>query len=122
MPATSRADNVITKRATVDGFEPLCKSINMQFIHVSKPITDYGLTEAYSSLKKALTAGSGNAAPSSLTGGEALGKEQNIDKLYRYFGKKLISKSALKKALPHLSDEKASQIVELINEKHRKNH
>jgi hypothetical protein len=95
----------------------------MNFINVSRPVVDHGLMAAYDSLRKTLTAGGGgNAAPGALTGGESLGKEHNIDKLYRYFGKKPVSKAILKKALPHLSDEKVQKIIDLINKKHEEQH
>jgi len=69
----SQALKPMRKTASVDGFEPLHKSINAQLLsEVASPLNDHGLKNAIEDLKKALTAGSGMGAPSSRTGGDAL--------------------------------------------------
>lgn len=96
------------KTASVDGFEPLHKSINAQLLsEVVPPLNDHGLKNAIEDLKKALTAGSGMGAPSSRTGGDAL------QKVFGLF-KKPAKKAEILAKYPDLSDDQAEKMEKAL--------
>jgi hypothetical protein len=101
-------------RASMDVNEPLYKSVSMQQIFVEKTFNDFGLSNALSDLKKALTAGGQDAAPSSLTGGSALQKESNLAKLARKMAKTSLTEDSVKKAVPTLTDENAKKVLKAL--------
>ncbi len=101
-----------SEQKTSDGFEPLRKSMSQ--IYVKPQLNDYGLMDAVNALKKAMTAGSTNAAPSTLTGGAALQKESSLASLARTMAKKPINKDSVKKALPSVSDQEAETIEKAL--------
>jgi hypothetical protein len=103
-----------SEQKTIDGFEPLYKSVQMSQIYVKPQVNDFGLSLAVSALKKAMTAGSTNAAPSTLTGGAALQKESSLASLARTMAKKPINKDSVKKALPSVSEQEAETIEKAL--------
>lgn len=110
----------VLKSATQDGIEPLYKSVDMNLVQVYEPAEDYGLSRAVQKLRKALTAGSPNAAPSSLTQGAALqsqNKESELEKIWKACNHKAPSKEALKKMIPSLTDSQAEKIEKALKKK-----
>lgn len=112
-------------KATADGgLEPLRKSVSMQYINTVIPnqINDFGLSSALQNLRKALTAGSPSAAPSALSGGDALqkeslgkqlsnaGKMSQLDKLIMLVGKKSPSRALIKTLVPGASEDDCAKI------------
>lgn len=99
----SAPTSVMKKAATSGGFEPLFKSVDVNSFNVSYLVDPkQAMMDAYTQLKKALTAGVGNAAPSSLTGGEAL--KSLSKKIVKAFNKKPTKKD-LKKLLKSVKEE-----------------
>lgn len=131
---SNRSPSSITKSIPrlQDGSEMLHKSVPMQYVSVQPqtqaqdPILS-GIANALQDLKKArlnktLTAGSGNAAPSSLTGGEALQKESQLGKIAKLMGKKPINKETLMRTLPGLTDKNAETVEKVLKSYlHKKN-
>jgi hypothetical protein len=110
----------MVKSVSEGAIEPLYKSIDMQFVSIQAEFRpDFGLLEAREKLKKALTAGGGNAAPSAKVQGSAIQKESELDKLYiTTFKGKMPSKKDLKKILKSASDEDLHKIYDALNKKH----
>jgi hypothetical protein len=109
-------------------FEPLHKSVAMQnMFYVSDTLQFVGiesvqekLFNALQTLRKTLTAGGSNAAPSSLTGGSALQKESQLGKLVKLMGNKRISRDSIQKAIPNLSDEDADKVEKALKARNLK--
>lgn len=100
---------------TVGGMEPLRKSVAMDCIQVIVPteiFKDFGLSSALSNLRKALTAGSPSAAPSSLTGGEALQKESISQKVINLIRKKRLNMDSLRELLPNAEEKELQKIID----------
>lgn len=120
------------KKTTNDGgLEPLRKSVSMQYMNTVIPsqFNDFGLSSALTNLRKALTAGSPSAAPSSLSGGDALQKESlgkqlsraggmsQLDKLIMLVGKKSPSQGLIKTLVPGISHEDAAKVEKAIRDR-----
>lgn len=116
-PRVSKSENIKTY---MGGSELLRKSVSMQFVNVYVPqiFNDFGLSDAVTKLKKALTAGEPSAAPSALTGGAALQKESQLDKLVKLVGRKLPNRDAIKKAVPGISDNDVEVIEKALKQRH----
>lgn len=107
-----RVSKSVSALAYEGGQEPLRKSISMTSMHIDVPVIpkDFGLSDALASLRKALTAGTPSAAPSSLSGGEALQGESQLAKLVKLFGNKPPSRGLLKAKVPGISDEMCAKV------------
>lgn len=115
-PRVSKSMNTQTY---VGGQEPLRKSVSMQYMHVSLPkiSSDFGLLDALTNLRKALTADVPSGAPSSLSGGAALQKESQLARLIKLVGKKTPSRGLIKTALPGISDNDAAKVESYFQKK-----
>lgn len=106
-------------KITSGDLEPLRKSITMQHMFcISEPqiveTAQEKLFNALQTLRKTLTAGGTNAAPSSLTGGAALQSSSHLGKLAKLMGNKRISRDEIKKACPGISDEDAEKVEKAL--------
>jgi hypothetical protein len=108
-------------KITTGELEPLHKSIAMQNIFcISEPLriieetVQEKLANALQTLRKALTAGGSNAAPSSLTNGSALQSTSSLGKLAKMIGNQRITREAIKKACPGVSDDEADKIEKAL--------
>jgi hypothetical protein len=110
-PSEASKPDVMTK-ASQDGSQFLSSFNNQRHFHVLPE--DYGLKAALTKLKKAMSAGGANAAPSTLTGGSALQTSSHLAKLEKLFRKKRISSEAVKKAIPKLSKAEADQVATVL--------
>jgi hypothetical protein len=105
------APKPMAKHEAAEGvIEPLYKTIDMQFVSQQKLTGIERLAEAHSKLRKTLTAGGTNAAPSSLTQGSALQSESQLGKLSKMF-KGVPTRDQLKKALPEANDAAIDKIM-----------
>lgn len=112
------APKPMAKHEAAEGvIEPLYKSIDMQFLSQGTASRVDKLAEAHAKLKKTLTAGGTNAAPSSLTQGSALQGESELGKLAKMF-RKMPTRSELKKALPKADDKALDKILEALQKRY----
>ena len=108
----------MAKHEAAEGvIEPLYKSIDMQFVLQGNISRMDKLAEAHAKLKKTLTVGGTNAAPSSLTQGSALQGESELGKLAKMF-RKMPTRSELKKALPEANDKALDKILEALKKRY----
>jgi hypothetical protein len=111
-------------KITAGEFEPLHKSVaieHMFYLSESLEVTvEEKLSNALKDLRKALTAGGGNAAPSTLTNGAALQSTSHLGQLAKMIGKKRITRDEIKKACPGISDEDADTVEKALKARNLK--
>lgn len=120
----------MSSKTTEGAYEPLRKSVamdSMQFVPNIEEVVLSGMdaitaqfASALQNLRKTLTAGGMNAAPGSLTGGSALQPEHQgsqLHKVVKLLGNKPLSREAIKKAVPGISDKDAEIVMKAIQNK-----
>jgi hypothetical protein len=108
-------------KITSGELEPLHKSVAMQHmfctfepqVQIEETVQEK-LANALQTLRKALTAGGSNAAPSSWTNGSALQSTSSLGKLAKMIGNQRITREAIKKACPGVSDDEADKIEKAL--------
>lgn len=96
--------------------EPLFRSTVSDVVIAGNQEPSQRLLGALETLKKTLTAGSGNAAPGALTQGSALQAPPSMHKLANFFGKKKPKKDEILKAIPGLDEYKAEAIAKAMED------
>jgi hypothetical protein len=113
-----------------DSFLNKMESSKIQSFEIDSPILEepiydliHDIKKDLESLKKTLTAGMGNSAPSNLTGGSALSVEgldrttrNTLRSVLRDWDRKTPLKKVVKAALPNLSDKYVDHFVDLAEE------
>ena len=113
-----------------DSFLNKMESSKIQSFEIDSPILEeplydlvHGIKNDLQNLKKTLTAGMGNAAPSNLAGGSALSVEgldrttkNTLKSVLRDWDRKTPLKKVVKAALPNLSDKYVDHFVDLAED------
>lgn len=113
-----------------DSFLNKMESSKIQSFEIDSPILEeplynlvHDIKKDLENLKKTLTAGMGNAAPSNLTGGSALSVEgldrttrNTLKSVLRDWDRKTPLRKVVKAALPNLSDKYVDHFVDLAEE------
>lgn len=107
--------DVVTK-ASQDGSSFLTNFNNQRHFFVMQD--DFGLSKALRKLRKTISAGGGNAAPSTLTQGAALQQSSShLDKLEQAIGSKPISRKLVSDAVPGLGNEQVGNVIKVLRQR-----